>query len=162
MTDFSREEVVDTYERYVETRQRVEAGDLGWDALAAFFTEDAVFIDPAWGRVEGIAEIQKFLAESMQGLDDWDFPHHWTMVDGNRLLARWTNRLPGKRDDGSRYEAPGYSLMIYAGEGKFSYEEDLLNMKHIGELMRDSGWKPKGAMNLPPTQPIRRPFDGES
>ena len=78
------------------------------------------------------------------------------------MLARWTNRLPGSRPDGSRYEAPGYSLMIYAGDGKFSYEEDLLNMTHIGELMRDSGWKPKVAMNVPPRQPIRRPFDGES
>lgn len=162
MADFSREEVIETYERYVEVRHRVEAGELGWDALAAFFSDDAVFIDPAWGRVEGIDEIRKFLAESMQGLDDWDFPHLWTMVDGNRLLARWTNRLPGSRPDGSRYEAPGYSLMIYAGDGKFSYEEDLLNMTHIGELMRDSGWKPKVAMNVPPRQPIRRPFDGES
>ncbi|MFP8880481.1 MAG: nuclear transport factor 2 family protein [Myxococcota bacterium] len=162
MAEFSREEVIETYERYVEARHRVESGELGWDALAAFFSDDAVFIDPAWGRVEGIDEIRKFLAESMQGLDDWDFPHLWTMVDGNRLLARWTNRLPGSRPDGSRYEAPGYSLMIYAGDGKFSYEEDLLNMTHIGELMRDSGWKPKVAMNVPPRQPIRRPFDGES
>lgn len=162
MTNFAREEVTGTYERYVETRRRVEAGELGWDALAAFFTDDAVFIDPAWGRVEGIDEIRNFLAESMQGLDGWDFPHHWTMVDGNRLLARWTNRLPGERADGSRYEAPGYSLMIYAGDGKFSYEEDLLNMTHIGELMRDSGWKPNGVMNVPPSHPIRRPFDGES
>ena len=57
----SEQEIRATYERYVATRDRVEAGELGWDALAAFFTDDATFIDPAWGRVEGIAAIREFL-----------------------------------------------------------------------------------------------------
>ena len=46
-------EARETYARYVATRDRVEAGELPWSALAGFFTEDAVFVDPAWGRVEG-------------------------------------------------------------------------------------------------------------
>lgn len=162
MTSYPREEILGAYEAYVATRRRVEARELPWDALADYFTEDAVFIDPAWGRVEGIDEIRTFLSESMAGLEDWDFPHQWTMIDGDRLIARWLNRLPGSRPDGSRYEAPGYSLMIYAGNGKFSYEEDLLNMTHVGELFRDSGWKPGAELNAPPRNPIRRPFDGES
>ena len=70
----SEQEIRATYERYVATRDRVEAGELGWDALAAFFTDDATFIDPAWGRVEGIAAIREFLVESMVGLEDWEFP----------------------------------------------------------------------------------------
>jgi len=162
MPQFPKQEILDAYERYVDTRRRVEAGELAWDALADFFTEDAVFIDPAWGRVEGLAEIRKFLVDSMAGLDDWDFPHQWAMVEGDRLIARWTNRLPGRRPDGSRYEAPGYSFMIYAGGGRFSYEEDLLNMVHVGEVMREAGWKPPAGFNAPPRRPVRRPFDGES
>ncbi len=162
MPEYPPDEIRETYERYVETRRRVENGEVGWDALGDFFTDDAVFIDPAWGRVEGIDAIRKFLVESMAGLEEWDFPHQWTMVEGNRLLARFNNRLPGRRPDGSCYEAPGYSLMIYAGGGKFSYEEDLMNMKHIGELFRESGWKPSGEMHAPPANPVRRPFDGES
>ena len=161
MSKFSADEIRATYERYVATRDRVEAGEEAWDALAAFFTDDAVFIDPAWGRVEGIAEIRTFLVESMLGLEDWEFPHQWTMVDGDRLIARWLNRLPGQRPDGTFYEAPGYSFMVYAGDGRFSYEEDMLNMAHVNELIRESGWKPTGEFNLPPRQPARRPFDGE-
>jgi len=149
------EEIRSTYERYIETRNRVEAGELGWDALAAFFTADATFIDPAWGRVEGIEDIQKFLIESMAGLDDWSFPHLWSMVDEDRLIARWLNRLPGQRPDGSHYEAPGYSLLVYAGNGQFSYEEDMLNMAHVNELIRESGWKPTGEFNFPPRSPRR-------
>ena len=149
------EEILSTYQRYVETRNRVEAGEVPWDALAAFFTDDATFIDPAWGRVEGIAAIREFLVESMVGLEDWEFPHEWAMVDGDRLIARWQNRLPGRRPDGTPYEAPGYSYLVYAGDGRFSYEEDLLNMVHVGELIRESGWKPSSEFNAPPRNPRR-------
>ena len=49
----------------------------------------STFIDPAWGRVEGIAEIQKFLADSMAGLEGWSFPREWTAVEGNLLVTGW-------------------------------------------------------------------------
>lgn len=155
MASFPREEVQAAYARYLEARRRVEAGELGWDSLADFFTEEATFIDPAWGRVEGIDAIRSFLVESMAGLEDWSFPHEWTAVEGNRLVARWWNRLPGRRADGSPYQAPGLSIMEYAGAGRFSYEEDLLNMVHVLELIRESGWKPPANFNPPPRQPRR-------
>ncbi len=155
MGSFEKAEVEGAYARYLEARSRVEAGELGWDALAEFFTEDATFIDPAWGRVEGISEIRRFLVESMAGLEDWSFPHEWTAVEGERLVAKWWNRLPGQRPDGSPYEAPGLSIMVYAGSGKFSHEEDILNMVHVGELIRESGWKPASEFNPPPRHPVR-------
>src|SRR3990172_9765946 len=99
-------EIRATHDRYVATRDRIEAGELGWDALAGFFTEDVTFFDPAWGRMEGLAEIRKFLVESMSGLEDWRFPHQWLAIEGNRLVTQWLNRLPGRRADGSFYEAP--------------------------------------------------------
>ena len=83
----SREEILETYERYVSTRDRVEAGELGWQALADFFTEDATFIDPAWGRIEGRDAIRQFLEDSMAGLEGWTFPRQWTAVEGNLLVS---------------------------------------------------------------------------
>lgn len=155
MPDHPAAEIRAAYDAYVAARDEVEAGKLGWDALADWFTDDATFIDPAWGRVEGIAAIKEFLVESMQGLEDWTFPRQWTAVEGNRLISGWLNRLPGARADGSFYEAPGVSIMVYAGDGKFSYEEDLLNMVHVTELIRESGWKPGPGFNLPPRPPKR-------
>ncbi len=127
MADYPNEEVRETLRRYLEVRGRIEAGELGWDALADFFTEDATFVDPAWGRVEGRENIRKFFIESMEGLEEWTFPHEWESVDGDRLTIGWQNRLPGKRSDGGYWQAPGVSRMIYAGDGKFSFEQDLLN-----------------------------------
>jgi hypothetical protein len=95
------------------------------------------------------------MVESMAGLEGWVFPREWTVVEGNRLVSGWQNRLPGQRPDGSFYEAPGISILIYAGNGKFSYEEDLLNMVHVTELIRESGWKPGPDFNLPPREPRR-------
>jgi ketosteroid isomerase-like protein len=155
MPAYPPDEVLATYRRYVDTRNRVEKGELAWDGLADFFTDDATFIDPAWGRIEGIQAIRRFLIDSMAGLEDWEFPHEWAMVDGDRLIARWQNRLPGRRADGTPYQAPGYSFLRYAGNGRFSYEEDLLNMVHVGELIRESGWKPPAAFNMPPRHPRR-------
>lgn len=144
-----------TYERYVATRERVTAGELGWEALAEFFTDDAVFVDPAWGRVEGLENIRQFLKESMAGLETWSFPHEWTMVDGPRVVSLWQNRLPGAGPDGAPLAAPGLSVLHYAGNGKFSYELDVLNMAHVNELIAASGWRPGPSFNMPPRKPRR-------
>ncbi len=132
-----------TYAAYVAARGEVERGERTWASLAEqFFTDDAVFVDPAWGRTEGRAEIARFFEESMPGLDDWTFPEEWTVVEGDRVISLWWNRLPGERDDGRPHQAPGLSVLHYAGEGRFDYEFDLLNMAEIAEVMTASGWTP--------------------
>lgn len=155
MPAHAREEIEAAHDRYVATRERIEAGEIGWDALADHFTDDATFIDPAWGRVRGKESIRDFFVRSMAGLGDWSFPHLWRAIDGDRVVAGWKNRLPGRRPEGGFYEATGVSIMLYAGGGKFSYEEDLLNMVHVFELIEDSGWTPGPEVNVPSPRPPR-------
>src|SRR5439155_9290372 len=45
-----REEVEATVARYVAARERIDAGNGTWADLVPFFTDDVVFVDPAWGR----------------------------------------------------------------------------------------------------------------
>ena len=151
------EEVRATVDAYVAVRERIEDGDATWVDLAVFFTDDIVYIDPAWGRVEGIAEIKEFMVDSMLGLEDWSFPVEYTAIDGDTVVVKWTQQLPGTRADGTRYEQSGYSTLVYAGDGKFSYEEDLLNMAHVVEDIITSGWQPTGgaAFPMPPANPNR-------
>ena len=149
-------EAREAYRRLVAMRERVQQGEVPWSALCdEFFTEDVVFIDPAWGRNEGRAAVADFMDRSMVGLEDWTFPEQWTVVDGDRVVSFWWNRLPGTRPDGRPYQAPGISVLHYAGDGRFSYELDVLNMAEVFELMKDSGWHPSGPVGIPPKRPDR-------
>ena len=149
------DEAAQTYAAYVRTRSQVLAGEAEWSSMAEFFTDDAVFIDPAWGRVEGLDALTRFFDESMLGLEDWSFPEEWTVVAGDRVVSKWWNRLPGRRDDGTYFQAAGLSVLRYSGDGKFFYEHDLLNMVEVNQLIAESGWAPAGDFNMPPPDPDR-------
>jgi ketosteroid isomerase-like protein len=148
-------EIRATVDAYIAVRNRIEAGDATWIDLAAFFTDDAVYIDPAWGRIQGIDEIKAFLVDSMRGLEDWRFPMRFAAIEGDDVVTVWTQELPGRRDDGTAYHQTGVSLLRYAGDGKFSYEEDLLNMAHVLEDLGASGWRPGPGFTPPPAAPDR-------
>ena len=152
---FPPDEVAAAVASYVDLRERIERGEAHWTDLAEIFTDDVVYIDPAWGRVEGIDELRTFLDESMRGLEDWRFPVEYTAITGDTVVVKWSQILPGAREDGSPYVQSGYSTLVYAGDGRFSYEEDLLNMTHVLEDLAASGWRPGEGFVMPPANPVR-------
>lgn len=149
------DEVVAATDRYRALREAIGRGEQTWPALADLFTDDAVYIDPAWGRIEGRDEIRTFMEESMTGLEDWTFPIEFIAIEGDQVVVKWTQELPGTRADGTRWSQSGYSTLLYAGDGRFSYEEDLLNMAHVIEDIVASGWTPGPGFTAPPAQPNR-------
>ena len=148
---YPEDEIRATVERYVAVRESIDAGKQGaWTELAQFFTDDAVFIDPAWGRVEGIEEMKRTVfGDAMVGFEEWQFP-----IEFYAMIVKWKQVLPGQRDDGRKYEQSGVSTLIYAGNGKFRYEEDLLNMVHVLEDMKESKC-PVPDVAMPPRHPNR-------
>ena len=116
---------------------------------AQFFTDDCVYIDPAWGRVEGIERFRVLRGEHA-GLEDWESPIEFAAIDGDNVVVKWLQVLPGARDDGSRSTQSGSSTMVYAGDGKFRYQEDLLNMVHVLDDLKVSGWRPRQGFAMPP------------
>ena len=133
-----REEVQAVVERYHEMRRRIDEGlePNGFGALADFYTDDAVYVDAAWGRIEGKAEIAHWLEHSMVGLGDWRFPIEFTAIEGDDVVVKWTQIIPGTRADGRPYTQSAFSRLRYAGDGKFSYEEDTYNMVHVPRRRR--------------------------
>ena len=148
-------EALDAYRAYVAQRDLCVSGEAPWSTIGQWFTQDAVFIDPAWGRAEGRDAIADLMVRAMAGLEDWSFPEEWITVDGDRVVTFWWNRLPGTRADGSPYQAPAFSVLHYAGDGLFDYELDLMNIAEVGELIGASGWMPGPGMNLPDANPNR-------
>jgi ketosteroid isomerase-like protein len=148
-------EALESYRRYAAQRERCVRGEAPWSTIGAWFTDDAVFIDPAWGRVEGRGAIAEFLDHSMAGFEGWSFPQEWTTVSGDRLVTYWWNRLPGVRADGTHYQAPAISVLHYAGDGLFDYELDLVNIAEVHELVAESAWVPGAGMSVPGPRPDR-------
>jgi hypothetical protein len=149
-------EARETYERFVALRDEIDLGRKPWRALGDFFTEDAAYIDPAWGRIEGRESIRDFFEKSMVGLTGhgWETPENWTMVEGHRLVSQW-DQILGRKPDGSPWLVPGLSILYYAGDGLFCYSHDMLNMTHVGETLGAMQWRPTGAFNMPPSRPNR-------
>jgi predicted ester cyclase len=142
-------ELAATLERYLAFRAEVDAGREPWSELVEFFTDDAVFIDPAWGRIQGIDAMREFLVDSMTGIEDWTFPVDRLYVDGDEVIVKYRQVLPDGR------QQSGYSTLLYAGGGKFRYEEDVLNMAQVVEDLVASGWVPPEGMQMPPRNPDR-------
>ena len=101
---FPREEVAATVATYVELRRKIDVGDEdSFGVLADLYTDDAVMIDAAWGRLEGRPAIDNWLVDSMVGLEDWHFPIEFTAIEGDHVIIKWTQVLPTKRADGTPY-----------------------------------------------------------
>lgn len=146
-------EVQAAVDSWLATRRRIDAGDGTWADLAAHFTDDAVFVDPAWGRVEGLDAMRRTVfGDAMDGLEDWRFPIDFVMVQDDTVVVKWRQVIPGA--DGTEHVQSGVSTMVYGGDGKFRYEEDLLNMVHVLEGIRASGWRPPagGTAHIPPAE----------
>ncbi|MEI8336242.1 MAG: nuclear transport factor 2 family protein [Actinomycetes bacterium] len=152
---FERSEIEETLSRYVDLRSEIDLGHNAWTDLCDFYTEDCVYIDPAWGRVEGRESIRAFMVESMTGLEGWQFPVEFTAVSGDDCAVKWLQILPGTRSEGSSYVQTGWSRLVYAGDGLFRYQEDSLNMAHVIEDLTESGWRPGDGFSPPPKNPNR-------
>jgi len=148
------DEARDTYRHFLKMRDDIDSGIHGWDKLADFFTEDAVYIDPAWGRQETREGIRAFFVKSMAGLTGygWSSPERWIMADGHRIVSQW-DQVMGTKDGGGEWSVPGLSILYYAGDGLFCYSHDYLNMKAIGETFKAMQWRPPAEFNMPPQKP---------
>ena len=156
MSSSIKEEALAAYGRFVATRDEIDEGKQTWSVLADFFTEDAVYIDPAWGRVETREGIREFFEKSMAGLTGhgWSTVENWTQCDGARVIGQW-DQILGHQEDGTPWSVPGLSILYYAGDGLFCYSHDMLNMTHIGQTMQAMRWRPPAGINMPPKAPNR-------
>jgi ketosteroid isomerase-like protein len=128
----SREEVLAAFRK---TRAAQDAND--WNAYTDCFTEDAVYVEHHFGTFRGREAIRAWLVPVMVPCKDWTFPTEWVVVDGNRIVFQWLNRLPGRRADGTPYEFAGITTMLYGGNGQISYQEDVYNFERTKQVMKE-------------------------
>jgi hypothetical protein len=153
MGTWNRGELEAALEHYQsEVRRGIAAGD--WSIFADLFTEDAIYIEHAYGRFHGRDQIRSWITTTMAtfpGSHMPEFPINWYVVDEGRgwIVCEVANRMadPG---DGSVHEASNLTVLHYAGDHLFSLEEDVYNPMDFLTMVK--GWiKRAGELgNLPP------------
>jgi hypothetical protein len=138
---FSRAEIEDAFQKYQDTA--LAAGTSGdWNPWADQFTEDATYIEHLFGEFGGREAIRHWITTTMAQNPNRHmkyFPVEWYMIDEQKgwVVCQVWNRMedPG---DGSLHQSYNFTLLKYAGRGKWSYEEDVYNPAHFQKMIR--GW----------------------
>lgn len=142
-----RTEVEAAFHRYVERgRQAVATGD--WETWSKQFVEDARYYEHHYGRFNGRDEIRDWIVGVMQPFPEMDFPTRWYGIEGNRVVFVAGNRLPDPTGGDALYEFPACVVLHYAGDDRWSYEEDAYNPdeapKVIAAWLEAGGTLPEG------------------
>ncbi len=138
MGGFTREELERAFERYCEVReQAIASGD--WSVWAKLFTEDARYVEHAYGEFHGRKAIADWIVGVMEPFPMMTFPNDWVVMDPERgfVVFQCQNRLPHPTDpNGPPFEFATWSKLDYAGSQQWSCEEDVYNPKRAAEVIQ--------------------------
>ena len=132
MTPYPREEI-----EAALRRQREVIDQHGWDEYCELFTSDGVYVEHEMGTFVGPAAIKEWIVPTMAPLvnSKWEYPMDWLTIDGNRVIFKWRTVLSNIDERPGGYEFAGITILEYAGSGKFSFQEDIYNMKECEKVI---------------------------
>jgi hypothetical protein len=107
-----------------------------WTDWANCFTEDATYFEHHYGRFWGRENILNWITKTMNewpASDMTAFPVTWYSIDEEKgwVFAEIMNRMEDL-GDGKIYQEPNITILHYAGNGLFKYEEDAYNPNNMG------------------------------
>ena len=130
MSSYSRQELESAFQDYQDEVDRI-AGSGDWARFADLFTEDATYVEHAYGNFSGREAIRAWITSTMSAFPGSEMPHFpitWYLVDEERgrIVCDVYNELhdPG---DGQPHGASNITILTYAGDGLWSCEEDIYN-----------------------------------
>ena len=140
MGRWSHDEIDAAFQRHSQVV--VEIGkDWEWSRFADEFTGDATYVEHAFGTLHGREQIREWIVSTMNSFPGSEMPHFptsWYSIDTDRgwVFCEYLNRMkdPG---DGSIHERPNLSVLKYAGDGLWSYEEDAYNPLNFLPMVRE-------------------------
>jgi hypothetical protein len=96
-----------------------------WVAWSQLFTDDATYDDHFWGTFRGPGEIEKFLETTMGGSPGVYAALMWYSINPDgRIVYQNSNRADHPIEGREPLDFKSVQVIQYAGDGKFSSEED--------------------------------------
>lgn len=138
MSDVTCDELELAFAHYCDVReQAIATGD--WAPWGALFTDDALYIEHAYGEFRGRRAIQEWIVGVMEPFPMMTFPNDWVVYDPEQKLVvfQCQNRLPHPTDaNGPPFQFPTWTKLDYAGDGHWRGEEDVYNPKKAAEVIQ--------------------------
>jgi len=141
MSQFSRAEIESAFDHYQSVAASAAERN-EWRAWADLFTEDAEYVEHHFGRFHGREAIFDWITATMKTPPNDEmnaFPIEWSVIDETKgwVVCCGQNRMrdPG---DGSVHQEANWTLLKYAGNNQWSYEEDMYNPLEFGKMIE--GW----------------------
>jgi SnoaL-like domain len=139
---YTRQEIEDAFTNYQAVAAKAAAAN-EWRAWADMFTDDAEYVEHHFGNFHGRQAIYEWITDTMHipPNDEMNaFPIEWYVIDEQKgwVVCKVQNRMrdPG---DGSVHQEANWTLLKYAGNNQWSYEEDMYNPLEFGRMIE--GWQ---------------------
>ncbi|HLN16279.1 MAG TPA: nuclear transport factor 2 family protein [Acidimicrobiales bacterium] len=139
MGRWSREELEAAHDNFM-AKANEAALTHDWRPWSDLFTDDAEYVEHNYGHFHGRAEIHQWITTTMAEWPNSEmdhFPHTWCVCDEDRgwWICCVQNRFadPG---DGQTYQESNLTVLHYAGDMKFSYEEDAYNPANFAPVVK--------------------------
>ena len=143
MSEFkrSKEEVQEMMDRWIVANETAER-ESDWGPLADFYAEDAEYsytMGEQGTRVcRGREAVRDYvMGKDMLGFEDWVFPYEWVVIDGDRVMTKWWNQAPQKRDDGSPYRVVGMSAITVNDDLQIQTMHDNFDLQALQSMCRE-------------------------
>lgn len=136
---WSREELETAFRTWHSTVARAASGAGSWRDFVDLFTPDAEYHEQMVGVLKGHDAIWAWVEPTLArfpGSAMTSFPDYWHLIDDvNGVIVVKLNNLMRDPGDGSRMGADNISILTYAGNGKFSKEEDIYDPAEFTRLV---------------------------
>ena len=128
----------DEVERAFQNYWQLGAVGEDWDAWCdECFTEDVTYIEHILGSKQGREAVRAWIKPTMEDYGSIYTAYEWHMVgDDGRVVVYMQNRRDNPEPGAAPIDFPGITILQYAGDGKFSLEEDFWSLPEGIETMK--------------------------
>ena len=103
--------------------------DEDWVGWTDHLTEDVLYVERVFGTMHGREAVRAWITELMAAKADVHGVLNWFTVAGDRVVFDMTNRIYHPDPSQPPLDFAGLTVLRYAGDGRFGYEEDYWDTK---------------------------------